>query len=57
MPAFITIEQETEMRILLRNVLKNEGLMGMLQCVGEIGASYRIGLELIEEHFEERMKP
>lgn len=54
MPPFISIEQETEMRIILRNVLKSEGVLGLMQCVGEIGASYRIGLELIEEYYQER---
>jgi len=45
----IDIYDEAQLRLSIRNVYKNEGVQGLLNCIGELSESLTIVLEVSKE--------
>jgi len=53
---FMSHEQEAELRVMLRNAYRKEGIMALFQIIGEMVASMQVTNMVIGEVIEEKEK-
>lgn len=46
---FLSLEDEIDLRLRFKQIVKSGGIVELVQAAGEIGASYIIALEILEE--------
>lgn len=53
---FISLEDEIELRMKVRQVYKTEGIQGVIQILGELSSSIEIIAELAQELIKDEQK-